>query len=160
MSDLGHGSRTVPEMTGDDRLRVAVLGAFRVERDSREIDPGPRLQRTLLAILLVEAGAVSALLPAHIGVSQTSQITVGQDFADPLTRWPPHLTPTRQTEASPSHQDRLPRIPLPWRKRSRPLSPLALRVAFPVHPLYQHPVHVGPCPLHERAEGSACDHHN
>lgn len=58
VSDLGHGSRTVPGMTGDDRLRFGVLGAFRVERDGREVDLGRRLQRTLLAILLVEAGHV------------------------------------------------------------------------------------------------------
>jgi len=37
-------------MTGDGRLHFAVLGSFRVERDGREVDPGPRLQRTLLAI--------------------------------------------------------------------------------------------------------------
>src|SRR5215472_6704818 len=43
-------------MTGDSRLNFAVLGAFRVERDGREVDLGPRLQRTLLAILVVEAG--------------------------------------------------------------------------------------------------------
>src|SRR5215813_6005629 len=46
------------EMTGDSRLHFAVLGAFRVERDGRELDPGPRLQRALLAILVVEAGHV------------------------------------------------------------------------------------------------------
>jgi DNA-binding SARP family transcriptional activator len=45
-------------MTGDSRLHYQVLGAFRVERDGREIDLGPRLQRTLLAILVVEAGHV------------------------------------------------------------------------------------------------------
>jgi DNA-binding SARP family transcriptional activator len=45
-------------MTGDDGLRFGVLGAFRVERDGREVDLGRRLQRTLLAILLVEAGHV------------------------------------------------------------------------------------------------------
>jgi DNA-binding SARP family transcriptional activator len=46
------------EVTGDSRLHFAVLGAFRVERDGREVDLGPRLQRTLLAILVVEAGHV------------------------------------------------------------------------------------------------------
>jgi DNA-binding SARP family transcriptional activator/DNA-binding CsgD family transcriptional regulator len=45
-------------MTGDSRLYFAVLGSFRVDRDGRELDPGPRLQRTLLAILVVEAGHV------------------------------------------------------------------------------------------------------
>ena len=44
-----------PEMTGDSRLHFAVLGAFRVDRDGLEVDPGPRLQRMLLAILVVEA---------------------------------------------------------------------------------------------------------
>jgi DNA-binding SARP family transcriptional activator len=58
VSDLGHGSRTVPVMTGGSRLRFEVLGAFRVERDSQEVDLGRRLQRTLLAILLVEGGRV------------------------------------------------------------------------------------------------------
>ena len=42
-------------MTGDSRLHFGVLGAFRVERDGRELDLGPRLQRALLAILVVEA---------------------------------------------------------------------------------------------------------
>ena len=45
-------------MTGDGRLYFAVLGSFRVDRDGREVSPGPRLQRTLLAILVVEAGHV------------------------------------------------------------------------------------------------------
>jgi DNA-binding SARP family transcriptional activator len=45
-------------MTGDSRLHYRVLGAFRAERDGREVDLGPRLQRTLLAILVVEAGHV------------------------------------------------------------------------------------------------------
>src|SRR5262252_3120007 len=45
-------------MTGDSRLRFGVLGTFRVERDGQQIDPGPRLQRTLLAILLTDAGHV------------------------------------------------------------------------------------------------------
>src|SRR5215470_7776012 len=45
-------------MTGDSRLYFAVLGALRVDRDGREVDLGPRLQRTLLAILVVEAGHV------------------------------------------------------------------------------------------------------
>jgi len=58
VSDLGDGSRTVPEMTGDGRLCFGVLGAFRVERDGQEVDLGRRLQRTLLAILLVDAGHV------------------------------------------------------------------------------------------------------
>src|SRR5215469_477545 len=42
------------EMTGDSRLHFAVLGAFRVDRDGRELDLGPRLQRMLLAILVLE----------------------------------------------------------------------------------------------------------
>jgi DNA-binding SARP family transcriptional activator len=42
-------------MTGDGRLHFAVLGSFRVDRDGLEVDPGPRLQRMLLAILVVEA---------------------------------------------------------------------------------------------------------
>src|SRR6516164_5238323 len=49
------------EITGDSRLRFAVLGAFRVERDGQVVDLGPRLQRTLLAILVVEAGRVVAV---------------------------------------------------------------------------------------------------
>jgi DNA-binding SARP family transcriptional activator len=52
------GSRPVPEMTGDSRLHFGVLGAFRMERDGQEIDLGPRLQRTLLAILVIEAGHI------------------------------------------------------------------------------------------------------
>ena len=46
------------EVTGEGRLRFAVLGAFRVDRDGQVVDLGPRLQRTLLAILVVEAGHV------------------------------------------------------------------------------------------------------
>src|SRR6516164_9178141 len=46
------------EVTGDSRLHLAVLGAFRVKRGGGEVDLGPRLQRTLLAILVVEAGHV------------------------------------------------------------------------------------------------------
>src|SRR5215831_18917145 len=46
------------EMTGGSRLRFAVLGPFRVNQDGRELDLGPRLQRVLLAILVVEAGHV------------------------------------------------------------------------------------------------------
>ena len=42
-------------MTGDSRLHFAVLGAFQMNRDGLEVDPGPRLQRMLLAILVVEA---------------------------------------------------------------------------------------------------------
>src|SRR5215471_17042594 len=45
-------------MTPDSRTRFAVLGTFRVDRDGREADLGPRLQRALLAILVVEAGRV------------------------------------------------------------------------------------------------------
>jgi DNA-binding SARP family transcriptional activator/DNA-binding CsgD family transcriptional regulator len=46
------------DLTGDSRLHFAVLGSFRVDRDGRELDLGPRLQRALLAILVVEAGYV------------------------------------------------------------------------------------------------------
>src|SRR6516165_7410250 len=46
------------EMTDDSRLHFAVLGSFRVNQDGRELDLGPRLQRALLAILVVEAGHV------------------------------------------------------------------------------------------------------
>ena len=46
------------DITGDGRLHFAVLGSFRVDRDGRELDLGPRLQRALLAILVVEAGHV------------------------------------------------------------------------------------------------------
>jgi DNA-binding SARP family transcriptional activator len=48
----------MPEMTGDGRLHFAVLGSFRVSRDGQEVDLGPRLQRALLAILVVDAGHV------------------------------------------------------------------------------------------------------
>jgi DNA-binding SARP family transcriptional activator/DNA-binding CsgD family transcriptional regulator len=44
------------DITGSSRLHFAVLGSFRVERDGREVDLGPRLQRALLAILVLEAG--------------------------------------------------------------------------------------------------------
>jgi hypothetical protein len=50
--------RPDPEMTGDSCLHFAVLGAFRVDRDGQELNPGPRLQRALLAILVVDAGHV------------------------------------------------------------------------------------------------------
>jgi DNA-binding SARP family transcriptional activator/DNA-binding CsgD family transcriptional regulator/tetratricopeptide (TPR) repeat protein len=46
------------EMSGDSRLHFAVLGSFRVNQAGRELDLGPRLQRALLAILVVEAGHV------------------------------------------------------------------------------------------------------
>ena len=46
------------EMTGESRLQFDVLGSFRVNQDGRELDLGPRLQRALLAILVVEAGHV------------------------------------------------------------------------------------------------------
>jgi len=45
-------------VTGDSCLHFSVLGAFRVDRDGHEVDLGPRLQRTLLAILVVDAGRV------------------------------------------------------------------------------------------------------
>src|SRR5262245_42408107 len=45
-------------VTGEGRLDFAVLGAFRVKQDGQEVDLGPRLQRKLLAILVVEAGHV------------------------------------------------------------------------------------------------------
>ena len=48
----------MPETSGDGRLRFTVLGSFRVDRDGQEIDLGPRLQRALLAILVLEAGHV------------------------------------------------------------------------------------------------------
>jgi hypothetical protein len=37
---------------------------------------------------MIASGAVPAPLPAHIGVSQTSQLTPSRDFADPLAREP------------------------------------------------------------------------
>ena len=45
-------------VTGDSCLHFSVLGAFRVDRDGREVDLGPRLRRMLLAILVVDAGRV------------------------------------------------------------------------------------------------------
>ena len=48
----------VAEIAGGGGLRFAVLGAFRAELDGREVDLGARLQRSLLAILVVEAGHV------------------------------------------------------------------------------------------------------
>ena len=45
-------------MTGDGFLHFAVLGSFRVYRDGQEVGPGPRLQRALLVILVVDAGHV------------------------------------------------------------------------------------------------------
>jgi DNA-binding SARP family transcriptional activator len=38
----------------DGRLHFAVLGSFRVDRDGQEVDLGPRLQRALLAILVLD----------------------------------------------------------------------------------------------------------
>ena len=46
---------------------------------------------------MITCGAVPAPLAAHIGVSQISQLTTSQDFADPLApaylmrRWSPCL---------------------------------------------------------------------
>lgn len=48
----------MPETSVPGRPRFAVLGAFRVDRDGQAVPLGPRLQRTLLAILVVEAGHV------------------------------------------------------------------------------------------------------
>jgi len=48
----------MPEHSVQGRLYFAVLGAFHVDRDGQAIPLGPRLQRTLLAILVVEAGHV------------------------------------------------------------------------------------------------------
>ncbi len=70
MSDLGGGSPPAPEMTGDSRLRFGVLGAFRVERDGREVDPGrpPRAPARVLVtqdpgyVLRVADDQVDALL--------------------------------------------------------------------------------------------------
>jgi DNA-binding SARP family transcriptional activator len=50
--------RGVSETAAGGRLQFAVLGGFRVELDGREADLGPRLQRALLAILVLEAGHV------------------------------------------------------------------------------------------------------
>ena len=46
----------MPEHAVTGRLYFAVLGAFHVDRDGRAVPLGPRLQRTLLAILVAEAG--------------------------------------------------------------------------------------------------------
>jgi hypothetical protein len=43
-----------PGAGGDPQLDFALLGPLRVRRGDVELDPGPRLQRTLLAILLTE----------------------------------------------------------------------------------------------------------
>jgi DNA-binding SARP family transcriptional activator/tetratricopeptide (TPR) repeat protein len=45
-------------VTGESCLHFSVLGTFRVDRDGQEVDLGPRLQRALLAILVVDAGRV------------------------------------------------------------------------------------------------------
>src|SRR6516164_8143835 len=45
-------------MTGGSGLDFGLLGSFRVELDGQQADLGPRLQRALLAILVVEAGHV------------------------------------------------------------------------------------------------------
>jgi len=58
VSDLGGGDQPVTATVGDSRLHFGVLGVFRIERDGRAIDLGPRLQRILLAILVVDAGHV------------------------------------------------------------------------------------------------------
>lgn len=49
--------------TGDDEvpLRFGVLGELRVTLGDKVLDPGARLQRNLLAILLIEAGRVVAV---------------------------------------------------------------------------------------------------
>ena len=48
----------MPETSWAGGLHFAVLGAFRVDRNGQAVPLGPRLQRTLLAILVVEAGHV------------------------------------------------------------------------------------------------------
>src|SRR5215469_14910543 len=60
VSNLAHAGGLMTGMIGDG-LHFRVLGAFRVDRDGREVDLGPRLQRTLLAILVVDAGHVVAV---------------------------------------------------------------------------------------------------
>jgi DNA-binding SARP family transcriptional activator len=44
-----------PERTSESGLRFSVLGSFRVDLDGVEVGLGPRLQRMLLAILVVDA---------------------------------------------------------------------------------------------------------
>jgi DNA-binding SARP family transcriptional activator len=48
----------MPEHPPTGRLQFAVLGPFRVDLDGQAVPLGPRLQRTLLAILVVEARRV------------------------------------------------------------------------------------------------------
>jgi DNA-binding SARP family transcriptional activator len=50
---------SVPTMSvpGSERLRVHVLGPLRVWRDGREVDAGPRQQRSVLAFLAARAGS-------------------------------------------------------------------------------------------------------
>ena len=52
------GGRPRAELTGASGLHFGLLGSFRVERDGEPVDLGPRLQRALLAILVVEVGRV------------------------------------------------------------------------------------------------------
>lgn len=52
------GLSGMAEDSAPGRLHFGVLGAFRVDRDGQALALGPRLQRTLLAILVVEAGRV------------------------------------------------------------------------------------------------------
>lgn len=47
-----------PDSPDAGKLRFSLLGAFRAELDCQAVPLGPRLQRTLLAILVVEAGHV------------------------------------------------------------------------------------------------------
>ncbi len=44
---------------------------------------------------MITSGAVPAPLPAHLGVSQISQIATSQDFADPLDGGVPGRGPTQ-----------------------------------------------------------------
>ncbi len=48
----------LPEAPGAGKPRFSLLGAFRAELDGQAVPLGPRLQRTLLAILVVEAGHI------------------------------------------------------------------------------------------------------
>ena len=64
-----------------------MLGSFRVSRDGQEVDLGPRLQRALLAILVVEAGHV---------VPVDRLIDLLRRAAEPGK----HRMPTRPTAAS------------------------------------------------------------
>ncbi|MFI5959003.1 ATP-binding protein [Cryptosporangium sp. NPDC051539] len=80
------------------RLRLAVLGPVRIERNGVQVDPGPRRQRLLLAVLLARAGqpvSVSGLVDLLWGEEvPPTAVNVVQQYVSALRRTlEPELAP-------------------------------------------------------------------